>query len=495
MLKPSRSQKVLLAVSLALVFGNASGWSASTTDAQKTIDIDLRNAVAISLPQPSTPLTPKEFQTKDLKKGWLIEIPGNRPIATPAYWEGMLFVGGGYGSHEFYAFDAKTGRLVWKITTKDDGPTAAVVEDGLVAFNTESCTVMVVEAKTGKLVWEQWLGDPLMSQPAAAGGKLFIAYPSSNGVRSAKEGPMPAGYSHRMLCADLKTGKHIWSVPITADVQTAPIVDGDKVYCTCFDGTTFCIDIKSGKVLRKDSSNATSAPLISHGQIITTARQDSKGAVQEGIRSMDLQGSYLATAALRPPPPPLVALGPADYLRSGGGGVAVEADKLASMDSSVGFSTAPSSAGLNKAKKLLGVDSVSGAFYYQGIRPAGNDVRIVNAQGSFVNSVARSSGKLEWRAKATNAGSAPGSQLFLPAALGKKNMYLCSQEGHFLALNQETGKPIFMYSTGQQIAFQPALVNGNAYFGTNSGCLVCLNTGDPDADGWTAWGGNAQHNK
>src|SRR5215208_7974961 len=78
----------------------------------------------------------------------------------------ILFVGGGYGSHEFYAFDAKTGRMVWKTNTGDDGPSAAVVEDGLVAFNTESCTVIVVEAKTGKLVWQEWLGDPLMSQPA-----------------------------------------------------------------------------------------------------------------------------------------------------------------------------------------------------------------------------------------------------------------------------------------------------------------------------------------
>jgi hypothetical protein len=24
--------------------------------------------------------------------------------------------------------------------------------------------------------------------------------------------------------------------------------------------------------------------------------------------------------------------------------------------------------------------------------------------------------------------------------------------------------------------------------------LICLKTGDPDADDWTAWGGNAQYN-
>jgi len=62
--------------------------------------------------------------------------------------------------------DGQTGAVVWRAKTSDDGPSAAVVENGYVAFNTESCTVVVCQAKTGKVVWQEWLGDPLMSQPA-----------------------------------------------------------------------------------------------------------------------------------------------------------------------------------------------------------------------------------------------------------------------------------------------------------------------------------------
>jgi outer membrane protein assembly factor BamB len=47
---------------------------------------------------------------------------------------GMLFVGGGYGSHEFYAFNAETSARVWTAKTSDDGPTAAAVEDGYVGW-------------------------------------------------------------------------------------------------------------------------------------------------------------------------------------------------------------------------------------------------------------------------------------------------------------------------------------------------------------------------
>jgi hypothetical protein len=53
----------------------------------------------------------------------------------------------------------------------------------------------------------------------------------------------------------------------------------------------------------------------------------------------------------------------------------------------------------------------------------------------------------------------------------------------------------FSYSTKMPIAFQPALAQGSLFAGTVDGKLVCLKTGDKDADGWYAWGGNAQHNK
>src|SRR5437868_5389881 len=145
--------------------------------AAKQVKIDLGRAVKVSLPAGRGELTPVPFRTDDGRSGWVVRVPGGRPLATPAYAGGMLFLGGGYGSHDFYAFDARTGRLVWKTQTSDDGPTAAVVADGYVAFNTESCTLIVVDAKTGKLVWQEWLGDPLMSQPAVSQGRVYMAYP------------------------------------------------------------------------------------------------------------------------------------------------------------------------------------------------------------------------------------------------------------------------------------------------------------------------------
>src|SRR5262249_41311610 len=113
---------------------------------------DLSAAMKGHLPSPPRDLEPASFGTPDGRTGWVLRLPGNRPIATPAYADGMLFVGGGYGSHEFYAVDADTGKIIWKIQTGDDGPTAAVVADGMVAFNTESCTLVIVDERRGRVM-------------------------------------------------------------------------------------------------------------------------------------------------------------------------------------------------------------------------------------------------------------------------------------------------------------------------------------------------------
>src|SRR4029077_8547326 len=208
--------------------------------------IDLAKAMNVNLPVIGRDLEAASFGTPDGKTGWVLRLPGGRPIATPAYADGMLFVGGGYGSHEFYAVDAETGKIIWRIQTGDDGPTAAVVADGMVAFNTESCTLMVVDERRGRVIWQEWLGDPLMSQPAIDKGVLFMAHPAATG-RSTKPTefhPRPAspGGSHRLLAAELSAGRHIWEQEISGDVITAPVVSDGTVYFTTFNGTSYALN-------------------------------------------------------------------------------------------------------------------------------------------------------------------------------------------------------------------------------------------------------------
>lgn len=483
----------------------------------KQVQIDLGKAVKVSLPKPARGLMPAHFKTTDGREGWVVRIPGERPLATPAYSNGRLFIGGGYGSHEFYAFDAKTGRLVWKTNTGDDGPTAAVVEDGLVAFNTESCTLVVVNEQTGKMVWQEWLGDPLMSQPAVSKGRLYMAYPGNGrgqaqqqqsltnaqhnsaamhgSPKPLKSAPQQGSQqdeetgSHRLLCADLKTGKHIWERAISSDVISAPVVSDGKVYATTMDGVSYSFDAVTGELVWKKENAGTSAPTVVAGDVVVTQKEEREGVAYEGLQRLDARRGQAKDDRLR-------ASSKAEYLgRDKGGGVAIKEPAQAALDSSVGFGNAPASAELGKANNHLGVKTVVGGWAYQGSRAAYSKGQMLNAQGRYLNSVNASDGNFAWRAEVSGGGLSEDAQVFSPPALGEEFLYLSSSLGHLLSVKQSDGRVGFMYSFSDPMVFQPALAEGGVYVGTSNGLLICLHTGSRDADGWYAWGGNGEHNK
>lgn len=472
----------------------------AVSEISKELKIDLGKSVKVTLPARKPALAPVRFKTTDGKDGWVVRIPGGRPLATPAYSNGRVFVGGGYGSHEFYAFDARTGKLVWKTHTGDDGPTAAVVEDGLVAFNTESCTLVVVDEKTGKMVWQEWLGDPLMSQPAVSKGRLYMAYPKGQrgGGQSRilkpspnappKKQPEEQG-SHRLLCADLRTGKHIWERAISGDVISAPVVSDGKVYATTFDGTSYSFDAVTGELAWKKENAGTSAPVVVGDDVHITQKEERGGEAYEGMQRLDARRG----AARRPS---LSASAKADYLgRNKGGGVAIQKEAQASLDSSVGFGSAPAAAELGRANAHVGVSTVVGGWAYQGSRAAYSKGKMLNAQGRYLNSVNADDGQFAWRAEVSGGGLASDAQVFSPPALGEEFLYLASSLGHLLSVDQKDGDVGFMYHFGEPMVFQPALAEGGVYVGTSNGLLICLKTGSADADGWYAWGGNGEHNK
>ncbi|HWC15397.1 MAG TPA: PQQ-binding-like beta-propeller repeat protein [Terriglobales bacterium] len=485
-------------LSIAISSTTLSAWKDGSDNPPKThasdtaakIKINLDQATEVKLPQTRHFLTPATFRTTKGEEGWIVRVPGGRPIATPAYADGMLFVGGGYGSHEFYAFNANTGDVVWKIDTGDDGPTAAVVEGGYVGFNTESCTVLVVDEKTGKIVWKEWLGDPLMSQPAISDGKLYIVYPGGQrNHKQAQISPDTQGFSHRLLAADLKTGKHLWEQPIPSDVISAPVISGGEVYVTCFEGTSLAFNARTGGVLWTKKGVATSAPLAVGNQVVLTRKVQQAAKMYEGMVRIDAQKGEEKDKEL-------LAKTDADYLREDRGSAAAMSFQVQkSLDSSVGFASAPAAAKIAQANKSVGVSSVVGGWAFQGSRAAHNGDSLFNAQGKYLNSVNAKDGKSQWQAELTGAHVNNAAQIFAPPALGREYMYLAGSNGLLVSVRQKDGGMGFAYALGKPIAFQPALAKGNIYLGTADGSLICLKSGSVDADGWYSWGGNAQHNK
>jgi hypothetical protein len=234
---------------------------------------------------------------------------------------------------------------------------------------------------------------------------------------------------------------------------------------------------------------ATSAPVIAYGQLYETRKAQAGKDTVEGLARVDANKGEARDKDL-------IAKSKAEYLKEGnGGGVALSSADVTSLDSAVGFSAAPSSAQLAKANGAVGVNSVAGAWAYQGSRAAVSKGQILNAQGNYINSVRASDGKQSWQAEVVGNHAAPGGQVFSPPAVGHDYLYLAGAAGYLVSVRQSDGGVGFSYALKAPIAFQPALAKGNVYAGTSDGRLICLKTGNKDADGWYAWGGNAQHNK
>lgn len=421
---------------------------------------------------PTKELAAQPFTAPSGQRGWKVRLPGGRALATPAVVDGTVFVGGGFGSNEFYAFDAATGRPRWAIRVSDDGPTAAVVAEGRVVFNTESCTLFVVDAATGRHLWSRWLGDPLMSQPAVHAGVVYMAYPGPDG--------------HRLIALKLSDGATVWERRIAGDVVSAPVVDGDSVYLTTTDGTVYRHALADGRVLFEKQLNATSAPTVAGGEIYVAQNDPAaRGAERkEGIRRLDPAGESRGA---------LQASRPARYLDARVQERSRYAGKARSDDTSVGFATAPSTAKAGAAAENLGQGTVRGLWEFQGSRPTSVKDHNYVTQGDVVRDLDRESGRVLWERKLAGDAAEVGGHLGTPPAYAAGKLVIGTAQGEVVAFAAQGGAELLRVATGEEIRFQPALAGGRIFVGTAAGTLLAIDSGDATLDGWTMWGGGPEH--
>lgn len=423
-------------------------------------------------------IQPQSLKFKAGRTGWKVQIPGNRPLATVAYEDGLIFVGGGYGSYEFYALEAKTGKLAWMFKTGDDGPTAAVVRKGYVVFNTESCIIYVLKAKTGEKVWEKWLGDPLMSQPAIDDKYVYMAYPGNDG-------------SHHLACMTLDKGEEVWDASIAGDLISAPVINDGSVYITCFDGTVYRYRTKNGKLVWSQKKQATCAPTIHDNQIFVSLRQELKDGDKikqyEGMATLDNRDGEQQQKELW-------SKREAPYLAYGRASAKTSAQ--AELDASVGFGSAPAAAKLDQAKNNVGQYSVAGCWAYQGSRPVIKNGHSYNAMGNEIQALDVTSGKQKWSKKYDDLSEEGiGGRVFSPPSYANKKLFLGSGSGDVFCLREKDGKVLWKEKVDASISFQPAVAHGMVFISCDNGMLYGINTGDAQDDGWYMWGGNSEHNK
>ena len=426
-------------------------------------------------------VAPIETKFEKTATGYSIQMPGGTPVPTPAVYKDKVYVSGGFHGKQYFCFDAATGKQVWSVQLNDDGPSTAAVEDDLVVVNTESCTIFTMEASTGKGVWALWLGDPLMTAPTIAKGRVFTSFPA-NGRGHHREA------SHLIGAFDLKTGKILWQRWIDGDVISAPVAVGDEVVAATFTGTVFRFKQESGELLSAIKARATSAPVVVGNELHFSKRSEKAGEAEESLCVWEKGGPQGAVRYAN-----VFGAKKAVYLEKAvqeKAATKVMADKL---DASNGFGGgAPQAAKPELAAAIIGQNNVATLQSFQGSRILRVGDRNFSCMGDEVMCADPRDGKKLWSVKLKGDLVKAGGFLGAPPVSAGASLFMTTLAGDVRQIDPATGETRKSWEIGREMRFPPTVVGGRVFVGTQDGRMVCIDTGDAKNTGWPQWGGNAQ---
>nr|HEX4317868.1 PQQ-binding-like beta-propeller repeat protein [Kofleriaceae bacterium] len=408
------------------------GTAAGDHHAMPALDlVSDRAVVALDAPRP-----PRggavAFHTPDERAAWIARIPEQVQLPAVAYGDGRVYVSGGFESVSYYALDAATGQVDWMTSQlEDNGPTAAVYDDGRVVFNTESCTLFALDAKSGKRLWFHTLGDPTLAQIAVADGLVFASHPDADAGGQA------------LSAYRVATGDVVWSRPIASELLGPPVIAGDSVYATTAAGVTYRVTRATGRLAWARDYDATAAPWVVADEVFLSRQVH--GAEQQIVVAADSGALVREQRAIA-----------GKYVWD-----------------------VPSDATDSKA-----------VWAFEGSRPViDRGVRYV-AMGGAIRASDAASGEPMWerryagKEQARSVGS---------VALAGSEIVVATREGRLFGLDIDTGYTLWSYDLGHRVVAEPIVAKGWVYAATTDGYVIAVNVADPTLDGWHMFGGSPGH--
>ena len=207
-------------------------------------------------------------------------------VLAPAVDAGRVYAADAKG--RVFAYDAASGRPVWRSDTGADVTGGVGAGGGLVLVGTENGEVLALRAEDGAIAWRTQLTSEVLSRPRAAGdlivartldGKLFGLDAGSGEVRWSYDGGVPslivrgtgppavadgvaiAGFDNgRVTAVQSATGEVLWESAVSdprgaseierlTDVDTEPVVEGGAVYAASYERAVAAFDAETGRTL------------------------------------------------------------------------------------------------------------------------------------------------------------------------------------------------------------------------------------------------------
>ena len=147
---------------------------------------------------------------------------------------------------DVYCLERDTGRLLWEFETFGGHSSAPVISGERLFFQCGG--LYALDAETGDVLWEFWTKNWATISPAVDAWRVYA----------------PVG--DRLYCADVATGKRLWSVK-TGPLEKAPVLIGKRLFLNRGE-KIFCLDASSGKLLWRFEAGSDRIQLAAAGNYL-----------------------------------------------------------------------------------------------------------------------------------------------------------------------------------------------------------------------------------
>src|SRR2546427_2818133 len=123
--------------------------------------------------------------------------------SSPAVANGIVYIGS--NDKIMYAFDAKTGKILWVHDANDGVGSSPAVANGIVYVGSDDDNLYAFNARTGVTVWIYTTGGPVWSSPVVANGVVYVG-----------------SHDNSLYALNEERGKDLWTHSIDNIVSSSP---------------------------------------------------------------------------------------------------------------------------------------------------------------------------------------------------------------------------------------------------------------------------------
>lgn len=259
--KPNPLPKVAQASSLVQVF--STNVSSSSSEDALRLRLDSDNGVVFALDPKGNVLAYKGkqrlWETKVTKAGLTSGVEAA---------DGLVIVGNQKG--QVFALDQATGAIKWTAQLSGAVISSALVQSGRVIVVANDGTAYALEAETGQVAWTYKLPNASFSlrgqaTPVSLDPRTVLIGTSTGYIFAIDS---VAGVPRLQRRVAVSEGRS--DIQRLIDVDSEPVVSGQYVVTTSFQGQVTVLDLATQRVLWSENSSSLNRPEVTDGRVIVS---------------------------------------------------------------------------------------------------------------------------------------------------------------------------------------------------------------------------------